>query len=129
MSEIDFGDGSWEDARGTIQNTLQELVGICKGNGRAGVVEVLNSFITEYRTDRAAEIKFRDQRDKETKDRLDRATRRQTLWLSLAGLIMTVLLVIIAWRELERKISASVPAPVVSSSQQNAVDKSIETGK
>jgi len=34
---LDFGDGSWEDARGVVQTTLNELNQAVKGNGRAGM--------------------------------------------------------------------------------------------
>jgi len=77
VSNLNFGDGSWEEAGGVVMDRLQELVAIVKGNGKDGMQTTLNSFITEYRTDRAADTKFHNTRDQEIKDALAAADKKR----------------------------------------------------
>lgn len=98
MSEIDFGDGSWEDARQTIQNTLQELVNIVKGNGKEGMQTTLTTLATTIETTEKTRQEFQDKRDKEIKDSLDahnkeadKRSNKQALIISLIGLIVACL--------------------------------------
>jgi hypothetical protein len=71
VADLNFGDGSWEDARGLVQNTLQELVGLLKGNGKDGMLLTLSNFIVEYRADKRKDKEFRDLRDAEIKAALE----------------------------------------------------------
>jgi hypothetical protein len=57
MNELDFGDGTWDQAGGTVRSTLITLHRDVNGNGHAGLKEEVQSvtnsmdkFITEYRT-------------------------------------------------------------------------------
>lgn len=113
MSDLNFGDGSWEDARGIVQNSLQELVTLIKGNGKEGLHLTLTNFITEYRTNRENNIKFQNQRDKEN------AVREARRW-QLAGTILAVLSLLVGWltyRDSQRKLSAQPVVPGIQSSQ------------
>ena len=95
----------------------------------------------------ASEKEFRELRDKEAKDRIeatqakikadldahDRERRESDMifkrWLSVAAFAISLLLLVIAWREFERKTAFSEPPPVVQSThpQQNSLDPSIES--
>ena len=110
VSDIDFGDGSWEEARGVVQGNLQELVNLIKGNGKDGIKTTLEHFITEYRTNRKDNIEFQNKRDKEN---AERETRR---W-QVVGTALAVLSILIGWltyRDAERKISLQPVDPGLS---------------
>ena len=117
MSDLNFGDGSWEEAAGVVTNTLQELVTIVKGNGKDGVQTILSNFITEYRTDRDADKRFHDRRDNENSDRESRRWR-------IAGFLLAVIMAVLAFlgyletnRQLHGKFSRTQPDSVLSSTQ------------
>jgi hypothetical protein len=131
LSDIDFGDGTWEDARGTVQNTLQELVVIVKGNGKDGMQTTLANFITEYRSTTQAVKAFQEQRDRELKQAIQDADKKRndaiaenaqktldrdrkmnlklllaTVVIGFLGLVVTALGVLEANRQLHGKFAA-----------------------
>ena len=145
LSYIDFGDGTWEDARGTVQNTLQELVVIVKGNGKEGMQTTLANFITEYRSTTRAVRDFQEQRDKELKQAIQDADKKRNdaiaenaqktlerdkkmnlrlLWatvvIGLLGVVVTALGVLEANRQMHGKFAASEDTKVVAVSTAHA---------
>ena len=116
MPDLDFGDGSWEDARGVIQNTLSRIVAKVEGNGKEGMQDVLNGFITEYRTTVKNQEEFQDQRDKEQLARDARHERKVNLMLLVCA-VLTLLIGYLTYRDSERKISSTAQNPVVSFTQ------------
>lgn len=124
MADLDFGDGTWEDARGTIQNNITELVGIVKGNGREGLKTTLDKFITEYRTDQI----FHQKRDQEIKDAIAEAAKKKETAdnskdreinrkLTIAALIVALFMAYMAVRDFQRKTRSLEMPPGVTYQQ------------
>jgi hypothetical protein len=104
MSDIDFGDGSWEAARGVIQGNLQELVNLIKGNGKDGIKTTLESFIAEYRTNRKDNIDFQNTRDAEIAKREDRWRWRVGIVLAILTLVVSIVAILEANRQVHTGI-------------------------
>ena len=94
MAGIDFGDGSWEDARGVVQNSLSRLIAAVEGNGKEGIQETLSNFITEYRTTVENQEKFQDRRDSEIKAHL----ARRDFWFMFFLAVLTLAMGALAYR-------------------------------
>ena len=95
MSDLNFGNGSWEAAGGVIMNALNELHGIIKGNGKDGMQVTLSNLVTTIETTEENRQEFQAKRDQEIKDALEthntsmtQRTNRQTLIISVVGLIL-----------------------------------------
>lgn len=69
--EIDFGDGSWEDAAGTIKHVLQDHHRILKGNGSPGMQEVLTTLMATMNTREEERQLQDDQRHKSNTTKLN----------------------------------------------------------
>lgn len=126
MADLDFGDGSWEDARGTVQNTISELVGIVKGNGREGMKTTLDRFIGEYRAGREADKNFHELRDKENAERENRRWKMLTALLTLLAIAVSALIALESNRQLHGQFSLTNPSTVVSSNQPRPLQSQIE---
>ena len=114
MSDLNWGDGSWEECGGLVRNTMQELVSLIKGNGREGMQATLNGFISEYRENRKNNIEFQDKRDKEDAIRENRRWQMLTALLTILSIAVAALIGLEAHRQLHGKYSAAHPDPVVS---------------
>jgi hypothetical protein len=88
MSDLSFGDGSWEDARGVVKTVLNELHNIIKGNGKEGMQETLNSLVTTIEATEKTRQEFQNKRDQEIKDALEAHNRRYNLLIGLVTLIL-----------------------------------------
>ena len=117
LSDLNWGDGSWEECGGTVRNAVQELVAIVKGNGREGMQSTLNGFISEYRENRKNNIEFQDKRDREDAIRENRRWQLLTAMLTILSIAVAALIALEANRQLHGKFSVVHPDPVVSYSQ------------
>ena len=119
MANLNFGDGSWEEAKSMVQQLISDHEAAIHGNGREGMLTTLNKFITEYRTDRAADKLFHDQRDREIAQREDRRWRVAGLVLTIISAIIGVLSILEANRQIHGRFSTAAPNTVVSSTQKS----------
>lgn len=131
MSDLNFGDGSWEDARRLVQQTLQALHQTIHGNGRDGMFTTLNNFITEYRTDRAVQARYEaekeesvrtalQQRADEIQATLEAETKKRAqhdrnidLKISIATIVIAVFMAWLAYRDYQRKVGDAGTPPSV----------------
>ena len=145
MADIDFGSGSWDEARGVVQNTLQELYTTVKGNGKLGLQTTLNNFIIEYRTTVQNEKAFHERRDKEIKEAIELADKKRndaiaenaemmsqrdrklnlrllaaSLIIAFLGLVVTALGVLEANRQMHGKFAANEDTKAVAVSTVHA---------
>ena len=134
VAEINFGDGSWDDARGLVQNILQQLVNDVQGNGKDGIKTILAKFIAQYEQNRNDNIEFQAKRDKENAIRENRRWKTLTVVLTMFGLILGALTYLEANRQV-RDHTLTIPPtlemhksdPVVSYSQKPPQDASEKT--
>ena len=102
MSQIDLDGDSWENARGVVENILNELVAIVKGNGKAGMVKTLDAFMGECRYRWEVEDRSAAERAKAIQRSLDEnnakvardsaKTTARIGWLALAVSFLTLIL-------------------------------------
>ena len=128
VSDLNFGDGSWEDARGVVQNTLQEVVLILKGNGREGMKTTLETFIATYNSNRKADIEFRDLRDKENGKRESRRWKLATIAIAFIGLMVSTLASLDGCRMLHGNFTTAEPSPALQSWHGTTEDAGGATG-
>jgi len=79
-------------------NTLSELHGIIKGNGKEGMQVTLSNLVTTIETTEENRQEFQAARDQEIKDALDahntamaERSNRQTLIISVVGLLLAAI--------------------------------------
>jgi len=112
---------------GTQKKMLEDLVHDLRGNGNPGFFREMANFqkeAHEFFTDHRAHEKdheiHQNKRDQGIKDHLEATNRKQTIRLSIAGVIIAGLMLWLTYRDSMRKISISIPIPGISSSQGTA---------
>jgi hypothetical protein len=107
----------------SMQTTLDQVHEDLYNHGKEGMKTVLQTFIAEYKQGERDRKEFQESRDKETKDRLDRATARQNFRLNTIIAVCAILTVVVAFLALRQSgFKASFSTPPGISYEQPSQD-------
>jgi hypothetical protein len=90
VAELNFGNGTWEDARGLLEQLAKDHNQAIFGNGKEGMLLTLEKFIGEYRTTEQQRAEAERKRAEDIKQALVDRERKVNLRIALGTAVIGI---------------------------------------